>query len=432
MARSRSRLVRAAAVGAVVALALTGTACSGSSDNDDSGSGGNVSLKIAYWGDFGLDELKGKYEAANPGVKIVLNSGEYNAQHEDLQKKLIAGSGAADIAAIDEGFVVQFRGQKEKFVNLLDKGASKYEGKYLPWKWKQTLSTDGKYQIGLGTDVGGLAMCYRTDLFKAAGLPTDRDQVSALWKNGWDDFITVGQQYVGKTKKKFIDAGTNLFNPVLGQQPVGLFDTNENLAMDGGPKVAFDTTMKAVEAGLSANLTAFTPEWNAGFVKGNFAVLACPAWMQGHIKNTAPQTSGKWDVAAIPGGGGNWGGSFLTIPKQGKHVDAAYKFLEWLVQPEQQIEIFKKVGNLPSQPALYDDLAIKDFKNPFFNNAPVGTIFSDAAKALTPQYLGKKNGPTRVAVENVINRAQTGDLKGKPDATIWEEAKKQADKAAKS
>lgn len=430
MTRSRSRFVRAAAVGAAAALLLT--ACSGSDSNEGgSASGGNVTLKIAFWGDFGLDELKSKYEQANPNVKIVLNSGEYNAQHEDLQKKLIAGSGAPDIAAIDEGFVVQFRGQQDKFVNLLEKGAGDFESKYLPWKWKATLSPDGKYQFGLGTDVGGLAMCYRTDLFKAAGLPTDREQVSKLWPT-WDDFITVGKDYTAKSKKKFIDAGTNLFNPVLGQQSVGLYDQSDKLVMDGGPRAAFDVTIKAVEANLSANLAAFSPEWNSGFVKGNFAVLACPAWMLGHIKNTAPQTEGKWDIAAIPGGGGNWGGSFLTIPKQSKNVDAAYKFLEWIAQPEQQIEIFKKVGNLPSQPALYEDPAIKDFKNPFFSDAPVGQIFTTSAKNLTPQYLGKKNGPTRVAVENVINRAQTGDLKGKSADVVWAEAVKEAEKASKS
>ncbi|HEU5108882.1 MAG TPA: extracellular solute-binding protein [Micromonosporaceae bacterium] len=430
MTRSRSRFGRAAAVGVVAGLLLT--ACSGNSGgDDDSGSGGDVTLKIAAWGDFGLDELKGKYEAENPGVKIVLDMGEYNAQHENLQKKLIAGSGAADISAIDEGFVVQFRGQQDKFVNLLDKGAGKYEDKYLPWKWQQTLSPDGAYQIGLGTDVGGLAMCYRTDLFKAAGLPIERDQVSALWPT-WDKFIEVGQQYTAKTKKKFVDSGTNLYNPVLGQQPVGHFDKNENLVMDGGPKVAFDVAYKAIQAGLSANLTAFAPEWNSGFVKGNFAVLACPAWMRGHIMNTAPDTKGKWDIAAIPGGGGNWGGSFFTIPKHGKNIDEAYKLLEWLIAPEQQIEIFKKVGNLPSQPALYEDAAIKDQKDEFFSNAPGGQIFSEAAKKLTPQYLGKNNGPTRVAIENVIRRSETGDLKGKPADVVWAEVVSEAEKAATS
>ncbi|MFD2768140.1 ABC transporter substrate-binding protein [Micromonospora eburnea] len=427
MKRSWTHWARAVTVGAVSLVMVA--ACSGKSGTDDSGSGdGQITLKINFWGDFGLQDLKAKYEAEHKNIKIQLNSGEYNAQHEDLQKKLVAGTGAPDIAAIDEGFIVQFRSQSDKFVNLLDKGAGSYESKYLPWKWKQSLSADGKSQLGLGTDVGGLAMCYRTDLFKAAGLPTDRDQVSALWPT-WDKFFEVGQQYTAKSKKKFVDSATNLFNPILGQQPVGFYNEQEQLQMDGGPKVAFDNAVKGIEAGLSANLTSFQADWDKGFTSGSFAVLACPAWMLGHIKDTAPGTEGKWDIAAVPGGGGNWGGSFLTIPKQGKHVDEAYKLLEWLVAPEQQIEIFKKVGNLPSQPALYSDPAIADFKNPFFNNAPVGQIFPKMAAGLTPQYLGKKNGPTRVEVENVIRRVESKSLK--PDAA-WAEAVKAAEKVANS
>ncbi|MEV4755353.1 extracellular solute-binding protein [Micromonospora sp. NPDC049559] len=424
MKRSWTHWVRVAAVGATAVALVAG--CSGNPGGG--GSDGKVNLKINFWGDFGLQDLKAKYEAEHPNVTISLNSGEFNAQHEDLQKKLIAGSGAPDIAAIDEGFIVQFRGQSDKFVNLLDKGASSYQSKYLPWKWQQSLSPDGKSQLGLGTDVGGLAMCYRTDLFKAAGLPTERDQVSALWPT-WDKFIEVGQEYTAKSKKKFVDSATNLFNPILGQQPVGFYDESNNLQMEGGPKVAFDYSVKAIQAGLSANLTSFQADWDKGFLNDSFAVLACPAWMLGHIKDTAPQQSGKWDIAAVPGGSGNWGGSFLTIPKQSKNVDEAYKLLEWLVQPEQQIDIFKKVGNLPSQPALYKDPAIVDFKNPFMNNAPVGQIFPKMAEGLKPQYLGKKNGPTRVAVENVIRRVENGSLK---PADAWAEATKEAQKASTS
>jgi cellobiose transport system substrate-binding protein len=420
MKGSWTRLVRAVAAGAV---AVTMVAACNSQPSQPSGP---VTLTINFWGNFGLTELKTKYEAANAGVKIVLNSGEYNAQHELLQQKLVAGSGAPDIAAIDEGFVVSFRSQADKFINLLDNGAGSYQGKYFPWKWKQSLSPDGKVQIGLGTDVGGQAMCYRTDLFQAAGLPVERDKVSALWPT-WDAFINVGKQYVQKTGKKFVDNGTNIFNPVLGQQPVGFYDESETLKMDGGPKVAFDTTIKAIEAGLSANLSSFSTGWDAGFTKGDFAVLACPAWMLGHIKDVAPTTEGKWDIAAIPGGGGNWGGSFLTIPKQGKNVDAAWKLLEWLIQPAQQIEIFKNVGNLPSQPALYQDPAILDFKNPFMSNAPTGQIFGKTAENLTPQYLGKKNGPTRVAVENVLNEVQAGNVK---PADAWAQALAKAQEAA--
>ncbi len=158
---------------------------------------------------------------------------------------------------------------------------------------------------------------------RAAGLPTERDKVSALWPT-WDQFIATGQQYVQKTGKKFVDSGTNMFNPVLAQQPQGT-SRRAGQADRWRPARRPRSTSRArrSSAGLSANLTASQPEWDSGFEKGKFAVLACPAWMPGHIKNTAPDQKGKWDIAAIPGGGGNWGGSFLTVPKQGKNVDEA-------------------------------------------------------------------------------------------------------------
>ncbi|GAA4968313.1 ABC transporter substrate-binding protein [Actinoplanes utahensis] len=423
------RALGVTAAGLAAALAISG--CSGeklAGNGGDSGGGeGQITLKVNYFGDMGQQMLKERFEKANPNIKITLNSAEFNAHHEDLQKKLVAGSGAADVVAVDEGFMVKFKAQGDQFVNLLDHGLGSAESRYLPWKWKNSLTADGK-QIGMGTDVGGLAMCYRTDLFKAAGLPTDRDQVSALWPT-WDKFIATGQTYTKASGKKFIDSGTNLFNPVLGQQPVGFYDEKDQLQMEGGPKVAFDVSMKAIEAGISANLVSFQPGWNQGFNADKFAVLACPAWMLGHIQQTAPGTKGKWDIAAIPGGGGNWGGSWWTIPAQTKNAAAAAKFIEFATAPEQQIEVFKTVGNLPSQPALYKDQAVLDFKHPFMSNAPTGQIFAKTAESLKPQYLGVKHGKTREDVEKVIT--QVGEGKVKP-GEAWPKAVEAAQKVASS
>src|SRR5882724_8166892 len=131
MERLGKRGPRVAAAGLAATLAVAG--CSGQSLEGGGAKAGaqTITLKVNFWGDMGLDKLKATYEAAHPTIKIVLNSGEYNAQHEDLQKKLVAGSGAPDISAIDEGFIVQFRSQADKFVNLLDKGGAEYESKYL-------------------------------------------------------------------------------------------------------------------------------------------------------------------------------------------------------------------------------------------------------------------------------------------------------------
>ena len=164
--------------------------------------------------------------------------------------------------------------------------------------------------------------------------------------------------------------------------------------------------MQAVQAHESAGLAAFSNDWNTGFKKGTFATVTCPAWMMGYIQGQAPKSKGKWDIAAVPGGGGNWGGSFLTVPKQGSHTKEAYDLAKFLTSPASEAYIFKQTGNLPSQPALYKSTAITSFKNPFFNNAPVGKIFTDSAKKLKPQITGPHQGDIQTAVTNAIQRIE--------------------------
>jgi cellobiose transport system substrate-binding protein len=227
--------------------------------------------------------------------------------------------------------------------------------------------------------------------------------------------------------KAFVDAAGNIYNPVLGQQEVGYFDKSETLRMDGGPKVAWDVATKVIDSGISANLATWSAEWNAGFKNGKFATLACPAWMVGYIKGQAPATEGKWQVADIPGDGGNWGGSFLTIPKQGKNVEEAYKFINWATAPEQALTIFKNVGNLPAQPAIWKDPAFTGYKNDFFAGQNTGAIFAQTALDLKPQYSGKKNGVVRAAVEAELTKVQNGQVSA---AEGWTNAVAAAEKAA--
>ncbi|MFD0430693.1 extracellular solute-binding protein [Streptomyces zhihengii] len=80
------------------------------------------------------------------------------------------------------------------------------------------------------------------------------------------------------------------------------------------------------------------------------ATMTCPAWMTGQIKTAAGEANaGKWDIAAVPGGGGNWGGSFLTVPRQSKHAKEAAELADFLTSAASQKKIFTgPVGALPS------------------------------------------------------------------------------------
>ncbi|WP_320064726.1 ABC transporter substrate-binding protein [Micromonospora sp. RTGN7] len=432
----RRRRLAAIALASVAVIA-TASAC-GDDPSESAGGDGPVTLIVDVFGDqgFGYDELYKQYEQEHPNVKIQergkgLGLTDYNTR---LTQQITAGSGAGDVVALEEGTIVQFYAQADKFVNLADHGANDIKGNFLPWKWEQGTTPDGRV-LGLGTDVGSMALCYRSDLFKAAGLPTDREQVGALWPT-WDQFIAAGQKFAAADKKhKFVDSATNFYNVVL-MQTAGAgsgytyYDKSNKLVVgeNADIKTAYDLTTTMIAAGLSNNLQSFSNEWNAGFKNGTFATIACPAWMTGVIKGQAGESAaGKWDVAKAPGNGGNWGGSFLAVPKSSKHAKEAAELAKFLTSAKGQTEAFKKVGNLPSSPQALADPAVADSTNPYFTDAPVGKIFAAGATELKPVYLGPKNNAVRTAVENTLRAVE----QGKSAQEQWQSALKNGAAAGK-
>jgi cellobiose transport system substrate-binding protein len=433
--KMRTRFAAALVLGLVAAPVLAGC---GSDSGDDGGDGGSasedVTLRVSNFGNFGYAERYKEFEKDHPGVTIVESAegdlGQYNTQ---LTQKIAAGSGAGDVVAIEEGQVVNFLQSADKFVNFQDHGSNDKKDQWLGWKYEQATTADGDTTIGLGTDVGGLAVCYRSDLFKKAGLPTDREAVSALWPT-WEDFIATGKKFqsgIGDDKVHFIDSATNTYNAILMQSgDHTYFDTDDNLVIDSNPAVksSWDTAVDMVDADISAKLKSFSNEWNAGFKNGSFATVACPAWMTGYITEQAGDGgSGKWDIASVPGGGGNWGGSFLAVPTASENQDLAVELAYFLSSADGQMSAFKDAGNLPSNPTLYEQPELKDATNAYFNNAPVGQIFAAGAAELEPVYLGAKNQPVRDAVENALRSVENGQ---KSSSEGWDTAVSDAQTAA--
>jgi cellobiose transport system substrate-binding protein len=431
----RRRSLAAVAILATTALGLV--ACNGSDSGDKTGTTAeNITLNVDVFGNFGYEELYKQYMASHPNIKIVERGtgGQLGDFTQQVTQRLAAGSGLGDVIAVEEGMMIDIKAKANNFVDLGEYGAKDLSGNFLDWKVAGATTDDGKI-IGLGTDVGGMAMCYRTDLFAKAGLPTKRDEVSKLWTT-WDDFINVGKTFKSKVPDAgFIDAVTNTYNTILMQEAGNTtgytyFDKSGNYVTDSNPAVkkAWDISTQILDAGLSAKLQAWTDGWNAGFKNAKFATIACPAWMTGYITSqNGDAGKGKWDIAKVPGNGGNWGGSWLSVPKQSKHPKEAAELAKFLTSPAGQIAAFKSKGNLPSSPQALDDPAVKAAVNDYFSNAPTGAIYGDGAKQLKPVYLGAKNVPVRTAVENALRTVEQGTRKA--DAA-WTAAVADGKKAA--
>ena len=414
--RALRRAAAAAAAASATTLVLAG--CAGSSDSSGSGSGDEeVELTIATFNDFGYtDELLQEYMDEHPNVTIVHNRAATSNDARANYFQKLGKTGLADIEAIE----VDWLPEVMEYSDLLAPVPADLSDRWLDWKVEAATDAEGNL-IGYGTDIGPEGVCYRSDLFAEAGLPTDRDEVAAMLEGDWSTYFEMGEQYVDATGNAFFDSAGGTYQGMVNQLPAAYEDpeTGEITATEN-PEVA-DIYNQVLEASAdqSAHLGQWSDDWFAGLSNGAFATMLCPGWMLGVIEGNAADTTG-WDIANVfPNGGGNWGGSYLTVPGNGANVEAAQELADWLTAPEQQIKAFEAAGTFPSQNEALTDPTLLEATNAYFNDAPVGSILSDRANAVT---VSPFKGEYYFQINDAMQQALTRVEDGTQDAqTSWDQ-----------
>ena len=429
--RSNQRRVFAGAIALAAAVGLT--AC-GSSDDSGGSDSGKIELSIGTFTEFGYEDLLKEYEASHTNIKITHHkTGEGGPYHQQLLTKLAAGNGLEDVVAIEEGHIPDVIDKPQLFNNLAEIGPKDVKpDRWLDWKYQAGVAKDGTW-MGYGTDIGPLAMCFRKDLLEAANLKTDDASIKSYFAS-WDSYFAAGDQYTKATGKPWFDSASQVFNAMQNQLDEGYISKEDDkLAIESNKdiKANWDQVTAAVEGGQSAKLVAFSPEWNTGFKQGAFATKTCPSWMLGVVKEQAgPENAGKWAITdAFPNGGGNWGGSYLAVPKQSKHPKEAAELAAWLTAPEQQVKAFEKTGNFPSQVEALDSPELLGATNDYFGGVKTGELFGEMAKKVAKaQYKGPGDGKIQ---ENATSPALQAVEQGKTPEEGWQQAVDSAKKIVK-
>jgi hypothetical protein len=131
-----------------------------------------VTLTVATFNDFGYsDALLAEYTKEHPNVTIVHNKAATSNDARANYFQKLGKTGLADIEAIE----VDWMPEVMKYSDLLAPVPADLKGRWLDWKEKAATDPEGNL-IGYGTDIGPEGVCYRSDLFAAAGLPTDRER----------------------------------------------------------------------------------------------------------------------------------------------------------------------------------------------------------------------------------------------------------------
>ena len=146
-----------------------------------------VSGTITIWGYYN-GPIKAVAETFNklyPNVKIEVTDFGLDDNHARLLAAFTAGTGAPDIAMIQNEFVATVWGSDGGLLDLSDKmkPLAKY---YAPEAISKVTDTDG-HIWGLPWDIGPAILWYREDLFEKYGVEPDSIKT-------WDDYIAAGKK----------------------------------------------------------------------------------------------------------------------------------------------------------------------------------------------------------------------------------------------
>src|SRR5213595_146039 len=138
--------VRTIRNGLVLALGITmtalgATACGGGGDASTPPAAGpneHVDLTLATFTEFGYEALIPEYERLHPNIKIThRKTGQGGPYAQDMMTKLAAGSGLADVQAVEEGHLSDILSKSSKFNDLSQIGPSGVSpDRWLSWKYE--------------------------------------------------------------------------------------------------------------------------------------------------------------------------------------------------------------------------------------------------------------------------------------------------------
>jgi multiple sugar transport system substrate-binding protein len=245
---------------------------------------------------------------------------------------------------------------------------------------------------------------YRSDILTAAGIASP----PTTWAEFHDDAAILAKR------------GTGKFGYYIPQWDSALpaeftWEAGGSIT-DASGKVTFDTPEFRTAADFYINFykdklvpTASDFDQAQGFISGAAPMVISGPYLAASIKSSAPQLSGKWNVALLPkkvSGTSYYAGSNMGVFATSKHVAASLKLLDYLAQTSTQLSWFKSANELPSTKAAMAD--------PSLASDPMVKTYTDQLQDARPLPLAPKWDKISQALLDALNGIV---LKGKDENT---------------
>lgn len=312
-----------------------------------------------------VPKLLPRFEAANAGLRVLVQPLPWSAAHEKLLTAY-AGDSLPDVSQIGNTWVSELAA-----IGALTPLPAAQRS-LLSDQFEAVLDTNriGGATYGIPWYVDTRVQFYRRDLFARAGHESPPDRWSE-WKRSLHDV-------------KRAAGGDNfaILLPINEPEQLLTFglQQDEDLLRDNGSRgnfsnpgfkaaLAFYKSLFDERLAPLATASQISNIWSE-FERGLFSVFISGPWTIGDIKSRLPASfQSKWATAGMPGPNGPGasapGGSSLVVFNTARDPQAAWKLVEYLSRPTVQATFQELTGSLPARrsawtiPALAGDPNVK-------------------------------------------------------------------------
>ena len=298
------------------------------------------------------------------GIHVDVQQIPWSAAHEKLLTGFV-GNGTPDVAQMGNTWIPEFVAIHAMEDLTPRIGSSIRRENYFPGIWET--NKVGNQLYGVPWYVDTRVLFYRTDLLARAGVT----QMPHTWSE-WTDAM---QKLKAKGDARFaILLPTNQWDELT----IMAMQNGSTLLRDGDRFGAFE--QPAFEGAFHFFVSLFDKGYAPkvsnteianvyqGFEQGDFAMYMTGPWNVGEFRaRLSPAMNGKWATAPLPAPDGKpqpgvsmAGGSSLVIFHDSTKKDAAWKLIEFLSEPAQQVKLYELTKDLPAHRAAWKTHGLAD------------------------------------------------------------------------
>lgn len=358
----RRRLVAPTAIATAAALLLAG--CGRDTDSpaqaDDAVelTSGPATGTVTIWaqGTEGeaLTEFIKPFEEANPDVTVTVTAVPWDSAQNKYQTA-VAGGTTPDIGMLGSDWMPTFANALQPKPEAIDTSGM--------FDFATTSTTFDGVEYAVPWYVETRVLFYRTDLAEQAGFDT--------FPTDWDGFKALAQAYQDEAGAEYgVALPSGGWNSFLSSLPFAwsngaeVMDADQTTWTLDTPEVT--GAVDYIDSFFADGIANRNPDAEAGSTTAAFVDGSVPMFMSGPWDIPGLKTAGgegfedKFGVGLIPASPDGTSTSFaaganLAVFKDAENPEAAWKLVEWLSQPEVQVDWFSAVNDLPAQESAWDD-----------------------------------------------------------------------------